>query len=314
MSDKLNDIYNAVCRLTGNKPVTDADKKEAIIKGLEKIEKKLNQVKREEKKNSKRIHDILNVVVSLANLRYDDKANVSGKRDDFDALALGINMLGEELQASTVSLNEKEILLKEIHHRVKNNLQVISSLLNLQSEKIMQPGLFEIFMESKNRIRAMALVHEKLYQSQNLSRIDFTDYISSFLTYMNECYNLNPEKITIHLDADKRPHYFKIDTAIPCGLILNELVSNSCKYAFPEDRIGNIYLYFGVEKYSENVDQFILQVSDDGIGIPAEIDIKKTDSLGLQLLEMLGCQIGGNLVLDRTNGTKFTLSFPVEKY
>lgn len=311
MAEELEDIFYIVNRLAGGKSSKDVNKKDAILIGLNKIEKKLNDIKVEKKKNSDRINEILNVVLSLAQLNYSRKAVVSGKRDDFDALALGINMLGEELQSSTISLREKEVLLKEVHHRVKNNLQVISSLLNLQAEKITQPDLLETFMESKNRIRAMALVHEKLYLSNDLSKIDFTEYMHSFLAYMDNSHNLHPEKVKVHVNAIKQSHFFKIDIAIPCGLILNELISNSYKYAFPEKREGNIHLFFGVEKNIKNTNQYILEVADDGIGIPASIDMKNPNSLGLQLLEMLTEQLGGSLNLDRSNGTKFTVRFPI---
>lgn len=312
MAEELDDIYKIVSGITGIKSSGSLSTKAAIIKGLQNIERKTKQIKKEEKKNAKRINEILNVVIALANLNYNKKAKISSKRNDFDALAIGINMLGEELQASTVSLNEKEILLKEIHHRVKNNLQVISSLLNLQSEKITNPSLLEAFTESRNRIRAMALVHEKLYESSDLSRIDFTKYMHSFLVYMNNSYNLNPKEVQLHLDIHQKSHFFKIDTAIACGLILNELISNSCKYAFPEKRAGNIYLYFGEDKDVKKPNTYILQVSDDGIGIPASIDYKNTDSLGLQLINMLTKQVEGTLDLDRTNGTKFTIRFSTE--
>ncbi|MES2288030.1 MAG: histidine kinase dimerization/phosphoacceptor domain -containing protein [Bacteroidota bacterium] len=311
MAEELDDIFNIVTRIAGGKPFDETNKKDAILAGLYKIEKKLKSVKAEKKKNASHINEILNVVLSLAQLNYTKKATVSGKRNDFDALALGINMLGEELQSSTISLREKEVLLKEIHHRVKNNLQVISSLLNLQSEKITQPDLLETFMESKNRIRAMALVHEKLYQSKDLSRIDFTEYMHSFITYMDNSHNLNPENVQVHVNAITQSHFFKIDIAIPCGLILNELISNSFKYAFPEKRKGNIHLFFGLEKKLKNTNQYILEVADDGIGIPSYVDLKNPNSLGLQLLEMLTEQIGGTLDLDRTEGTKFTVRFPI---
>ncbi|MGZ4055201.1 MAG: sensor histidine kinase [Bacteroidia bacterium] len=313
MPKELDDIYKLICRLSGSQISKNTDKKKAVIEGLKKIEKKLNSIDREKKKNSKRINEILNVVISLANLNYNKKATISGNRNDFDALALGINMLGEELQASTISLHEKEVLLKEIHHRVKNNLQVISSLLNLQSEKIKEPDLLETFMESQNRIRAMALVHEKIYQSKDLSQIDFTEYMHSFMSYMNTSYNLDPQKIRMHINADKQPHFFKIDTAIPCGLILNELISNSYKYAFPGNRKGNIFLSFELEKELKSSNQYKLQLADDGVGISPAIDIRKTNTLGLQLIEMLTAQLEGTLDLDRTNGTKFTIRFPVEK-
>lgn len=308
----LDDIYQAVCRLTGIKPSHNINTKTAIIKELQNIETTLKHIKKQEKKNEKRINEILTVVINMANLRYDKKAFITRERNNLDALAIGINMLGEELQASTVSLNEKEILLKEIHHRVKNNLQIISSLLNLQSEKITHPDLLKIFMESQNRIRAMALVHEKLYESSDLSRIDFPQYIHSFLVHISNSYNLKPEHIQLHMELNNKSCYFKIDTAIACGLILNELISNSCKYAFPDKKTGNIYLYFNLENENQQSNNYILQVADDGVGIPPSVDLKNSDSLGLQLIAMLTKQIRGTLELDRTKGTKFTIRFTVE--
>lgn len=313
MTNDLDDIYEIVCRLSGTKPSDNISKKTAVLKGLKSIEAKLKRNNAQEKKNVKRINEILTVVMALANLKYDKKATVTNQRNDLDALAVGINMLGEELQSSTVSLSEKETLLKEIHHRVKNNLQVISSLLNLQSEKITNPGLLKIFMESQNRIRTMALVHEKLYESTDLSQIDFTQYMHSFLMHMNNSYNLKPKHVQFSVDLKKDPHYFKIDTAIACGLILNELISNSCKYAFPEKRKGNIYLNFERESQSPKCHNYLLQVGDNGIGIPPDIDIENTNSLGLQLITMLTKQIQGTLELDRTQGTKFTIRFCIDK-
>ncbi len=313
MSKELDDIYKKVCRLAEVKSSKNADKKHEIMVALDLIDKKLKAAEKEDKENSKRINEILKVVISLANLKYDKKASISNKKNHFDALALGINMLGEELQASTISLHEKETLLKEIHHRVKNNLQVISSLLNLQSEKITQPELLEAFMQSQNRIRSMALVHEKLYQSKNISKINFTEYIHSFIIYMNSSYNLDPENIKIHIDADSESHFFKIDTAIPCGLILNELISNSCKYAFPQNRKGNIYLNFSLEKETKTTSHYTLQVADDGIGISIPIDLHKGGTLGFQLLDMLTQQLEGTIESESNNGTKFTIRFPVAK-
>jgi two-component sensor histidine kinase len=311
--DNLDEIYSIVSRLTGTKTVLkNTNKKKAILAGLKKIERKLKKIKTEEKKNVKRINEIIKVIMALANLKYDQKALVTGKRTVLDALAVGVNMLGEELKSSTVSLREKETLLKEVHHRVKNNLQVISSLLSLQSEKITQPELLEAFKESRNRISTMALVHEKLYESADLSRIDFTKYMHSLFTQIDTSYNLNPEQVTMHMDVNQLSHSFKIDTAITCGLILNELISNSCKYAFPENRSGNIFLYFNQEKKTERYAQYILQVSDDGVGISPSLDHRNADSLGLQLVDLLTQQLQGTLDLDRTNGTKFTVRFSIE--
>lgn len=312
MSKELEKIYASVCRITGTPQESNVDIQAAILKQLQVHETQLKQQKRQETKNRKRINEILKVIISFAALRYDKKASISKERNDLDALAAGINMLGEELRASTVSLHEKEILLKEIHHRVKNNLQVISSLLNLQSEKIVHPDFLRIFTESQNRIRAMALVHEKLYESSDLSRIDFTKYINSFLIYMDISYNMQPESVQLHTNFNTDSHYFKIDTAIACGLILNELITNSCKYAFPDKRSGNIYLYFGREKQSDKTNSYVLQVADDGIGIPPHIEIENTNTLGLQLISMLTNQIQGTMELDRSIGTKFTIRFDVE--
>ncbi|CAN5557332.1 hypothetical protein BH10BAC1_BH10BAC1_05570 [soil metagenome] len=312
MSKDLDDIYKRVCLLTGEKPSSKVDKKKEVLKGLKKLEDKLKDNQKQEEENAKRINEILKVLISFANLKYDKKAKITNNKSYFDALALGINMLGEELEASTISLHEKEVLLKEVHHRVKNNLQVISSLLNLQSEKITQPDLLETFMESQNRIRAMSLVHEKLYQSKDLSQIDFTEYVHSFINHMNNSYNLNPVNVKMHMNADTKAHFFKIDTAIPCSLILNELLSNCYKYAFPKNRKGNIYLRFEMEKETKAGKQFVMEVADDGVGIAPEIDIKNTSSLGLQLVDLLTDQIEGTLNLDRENGTKFTIRFPIE--
>jgi two-component sensor histidine kinase len=312
MSDRTDEISIIVARLSGIQFNDALSKEDTLIKGLLEIERKIFFLEKEHKSTNKRINEILKVIMSLANFDFNKKAAISKKRNDFDALALGINMLGDELQTSTVSLIEKEVLIKEIHHRIKNNLQIISSLLNLQSEKVTGPAL-EAFRESKNRIKAMALVHEKLYHSKDLVNIDMKEYIESFLSYMNNTYNLNPEKIHLHTKIELTSPYLDLDTAIPCALILNELISNSCKYAFPENREGNISLFLGMTDKKGEANQYILEVSDDGVGIDKNIDLEKTDSLGLQLVTILTSQIDGKLELSRNNGTKFSLTFPPKK-
>jgi two-component sensor histidine kinase len=307
----LDEIYNIVSRLSGLNHSGKKDLEITVLKGLKRIEKKISFYQKEEKKNAKQINEILKVIMSMANLDFNKKADVSKRKNDLDALALGINMLGEELQSSTISLNEKDVLLKEIHHRVKNNLQIISSLLNLQANKTDNSDLLEAFNESKNRIKAMALVHEKLYQSKDLSKINMDEYIKSFLLFINEVYDLNMQKITLHSFIDLPTPYFELDKAIPCALILNELISNSCKYAFPKNRKGNIFLYFGIEKLVTRKEEYVLELSDDGIGFPQGINISNANSLGLQLVDMLSTQIDGKLKMDRTEGTRFTLRFPV---
>ncbi|MDO5836257.1 MAG: PAS domain S-box protein [Methanobacterium sp.] len=204
------------------------------------------------------------------------------------------------------SLKEKEMLLKEIHHRVKNNLSVISSLLNLQSNYIKDKEDLELFRESQTRAKSMALIHERLYQSQDLKRIDFSDYIKTLASDLFRTYVVDPERINLKMDLDTI--LLDINTSIPLGLILNELLSNAMKYAFPNDEKGEISI-----KLRSKDHQYVLIVSDNGVGLPPAIDFDKIDSLGLQLVYSLTNQIDGSLELDREHGTKYTIQFQ-EKY
>ncbi len=201
------------------------------------------------------------------------------------------------------SLEEKEVLLKEIHHRVKNNLQVISSLLYLQSNKATEQQTVELFNESQNRIRSMALIHEKLYQSENLININFTDYIKSLISYLSNSYQTELYKIKI--DKKIENVLLSIDKAIPCGLIINELVSNSLKHAFPDSKKGKINI-----KMSLNKQKYVhLIVEDNGIGLPEKLNPEKADSLGLQLINTLTKQLRGTIKHQNSNGTKFIITF-----
>jgi PAS domain S-box-containing protein len=201
------------------------------------------------------------------------------------------------------SLKEKEVLLKEIHHRVKNNMQVISSLLNLQSKYLQDPKALEMFKDSQNRIRSMALVHEKLYQSKDLSRIDFAEYIQNFVGYLFRSYQV--DATLIQLQMKLQASSMDINLAIPCGLIVNELVSNSLKHAFPEEKAGEVAVEFkqcGDHKY-------ILTIRDNGVGFPETLDFDRTETFGLQVVKTLVNQIDGTIQLARTGGTKFTIEF-----
>ncbi len=202
------------------------------------------------------------------------------------------------------SLREKDILLQEIHHRVKNNLQVISSLLDLQSHHIQQPEVLELFQESQNRVKSMALVHEKLYQSRDFARIDFAEYIENLTNYLFQVYAVRSSEIAISLDMEKVN--LTIDTAIPCGLILSELVSNAIKYAFPHGRMGTIKIAL----HSVPHNHYTLIVMDNGIGIPDDLDLKHTKSLGLQLVTILTEQLEGTLEINSDCGTEFKICFP----
>ena len=201
------------------------------------------------------------------------------------------------------SLKEKEVLLQEIHHRVKNNMQIISSLLNLQSRNISDKKVKDMFNMSRDRIKSMALIHEKLYQSRDLSKINFAHYIQSLTVHLLHTYNAKEDRIK--LSAEAKDVFLDISKAIPCGLIVNELVSNSLKHAFPHDMKGNIR----VQLNAGNNGDVRLSVSDDGIGISEGVDVQKPESLGLQLVNDLIDQLGGTLELDLNRGTSYKISF-----
>lgn len=204
------------------------------------------------------------------------------------------------------SLKEKDVLLKEIHHRVKNNMQVISSLINLQARNIKDKGVLDVFKETQNRIRSMALIHERLYRSEDLASIDFGDYVSGITGYLFSSYGINSEVIKRKVDI--KGISLDINKAIPCGLIVNELVTNSLRHAFPDARKGEIYV--GIYKSDDK--KFTLTVSDNGVGLPENFDIKKVDTLGLQLVLTLVEQLGGTLKLDTSGGTKFDIEFLID--
>ncbi|HAJ61637.1 MAG TPA: hypothetical protein DCP31_22265 [Cyanobacteria bacterium UBA8543] len=201
------------------------------------------------------------------------------------------------------SLHEKEILLQEIHHRVKNNLQIVSSLLDLQSESIQEPATLELFRESQNRVKSMALVHEKLYQSKDFTRVNFAEYVENLISYLFRAYGVSEDHIYLNLDIAQVT--LNIDTAIPCGLIVSELVSNALKYAF----LDNLQGLISISLRSNESNNFLLIVKDDGRGMPIDFDFKSVKSLGLQLVNILTKQLKGTLELDRHNGTEFRVSF-----
>jgi PAS domain S-box-containing protein len=201
------------------------------------------------------------------------------------------------------SLKEKEVLLQEIHHRVKNNMQIISSLLNLQTRYVDGDEVaMDVLKESQNRVTSMAMIHEKLYQSKDFRHINIADYLDKLVIDLLYSYAIPKGQIKTIIESDDVK--LNIETSIPCGLIINECVSNSLKYAFPEGRTGELAI-----SLKKSDDQFILEISDDGIGFPKEIDFKNTDSLGLQLVNSLVEQIDGTIQLDGSNGTKITIKF-----
>ncbi len=228
-------------------------------------------------------------------------------------IAARYNWVMDALQKTTAkteaSLKEKEVLLREIHHRVKNNMQVISSLLRLQSRNVKDEQQIEMLKESQNRIKAMALIHEKLYRSKDLANIDFNDYIKNLVNDLFLSYKVSTGKVALKMNIETVS--FGIDTAIPCGLIINELVSNSLKYAFPKGKDGEIKI--SLRTLEEGDIELI--VSDNGVSIPKDLDFRNTESLGLRLITNLTeKQLQGKVELNRNKGTEFQIKFKEAKY
>jgi len=210
----------------------------------------------------------------------------------------GRKQVEEQLQAS---LQEKEILLMEIHHRVKNSLSMVASLLALQAGKFREPLLKEALKESQNRLRSIALIHEKLYQAGNLAKLDFMLYIRSILAILFTTYPREGVTFTV----SPGPVHLPPNIAIPLALITNELATNALKYAFPGGREGVIH----VDMATSGKGLVVMTVGDNGTGFPAEIDFRKTSSLGLEVVNMLVKQIGGTIEMSREKGTTFTIMF-----
>jgi two-component system, sensor histidine kinase PdtaS len=207
-------------------------------------------------------------------------------------------------EAIRASLREKEVLLKEIHHRVKNNLQVVSSLLGLQSRTIEDSAVRKMFQESQNRVHSMALIHESLYQSRNLSEIDFPAYIHQLTDHLFRSYGVDSKRVQLAASIDELR--LTIDTAVPCGLIVNELVSNCLKYAFPGGRSGKIQ----IEMREDDNHRIRLAVTDDGVGLPDGAGQAAAKSLGLKLVRTLADQLGATVEMASDGGARIALTFP----
>ena len=206
-----------------------------------------------------------------------------------------------------IALKEKELLLGEIHHRVKNNLQIVNSLMELQFSRISDPALQTMLTESQNRVRTMALIHQTLYQSGNFAEVDFGRFLDALVPTLISSYGIDPERVT--LEVDSRDVLLPISAAIPCGVLVNELISNALKHAFPKLRRG--WIKVSLEHVGEA--QVRLAVVDNGIGIPTDLDVENTTTLGLQLVTLLAEQLGAQMVVRRADPTSFELHFPLAK-
>ena len=202
------------------------------------------------------------------------------------------------------ALREKEILLREIHHRVKNNMQILGSLIRLQCRTLSSSEARQVLIESETRIRSMALLHQKLYQSEGISEIAFTGYVDVLVGELRRLYSKAHCKIAVNIRIDEE---FRIglDTALPCGLIINELVSNSFKYAWPMADRGEVTISIIPDETDQ--ESFVLEVRDDGVGLPADFDLANSTSLGLKLVNMLVEQLEGEIMTNDENGSVFTM-------
>ncbi len=236
------------------------------------------------------------VVYSVQHYFEQQKYNQSLKKE--------IDRVTKELKETET--NYRETLLKEIHHRVKNNMQIISSLLSLQSNRETDIHLSEIIKESQNRIRSMALIHEKLYQSKKFSELDISSYVSSLIEYLKRVFLVNTAFIKVNLKIEEI--YINIDVAIACGLIINELVSNSFKYAFPNNSKGTIF----IEIRKQDKDALLISVKDNGVGIKDISGLDDTDSLGLKLVKMLVKQHRGNVKVSNNEGALFEIKLTLQ--
>ena len=221
--------------------------------------------------------------------------------EGFRGIIIDISNIKDAEEKIRASLKEKEVLLQEIHHRVKNNMQIISSLLSLQANHTDSEEIAEILKESRGRVKSMAMIHEKLYHSQNLGKLNMLEYINNLATDIVSSYSTNSTDIILDMDVENIS--LNIDTAIPMGLMVNELVSNSVKHAFPNKR-GVISLKL---KYMD--DYYLLSVSDNGIGFPENFNIDDSSSLGLKLVKSLAIQLEGELLIKTKNETSFVLKF-----
>jgi PAS domain S-box-containing protein len=220
------------------------------------------------------------------------------------AAEVGERKRAEEM--TTASLREKELLLREVHHRVKNNLQIVSSLLKLPLRMSRAEGLADIVRETQDRIRSIWLIHEKLYRSEDLSFVDFDEYVHTLATHLFESYSVDRSRISLTIDCERVR--LDVDTAIPCGLVLNEIVSNSLSHAFPGARHGEVAI-----RLRRVADEHCrLVVRDNGVGIAGGVDFSSESTLGMRIVESLAKQIDGTVEMDTSAGTTFAITFPID--
>jgi len=288
-------------------PVMDND-----LNGLNALEKELLevllQIKSKQEITKERLDQIQETLFGYMQDDFSKKIQISDQNDDIDALSLTINFLGDELETHINEIKnraeEKEVLLKEIHHRVKNNMQVITSLLSLQSGFIDDEKVKNIFRNSQYRINSMATVHEMLYKSENLNKINYNEYLKELVNKLVLAIKGHDNKIRVLTDV---PDIFlNLDTAIPLGLLINEIVTNSLKYGFENSREGEIIIR--IKTIEEG--SYIMDISDNGVGFTMDQNFSNTRTLGLKLIYKLAMQLKGEIKrLENHKGTYYQLQF-----
>lgn len=258
-----------------------------------------------------RISAILDNLLKLASGDFEIEYKVSEKVDAIDAIGVGVYMLADQYRTTMISKNnleeqndEKAVLLKEIHHRVKNNLQVITSLLSLQSNIIKNVEMKSIFQNSQMRISAMAGIHEMLYQNNDFSKINYKEYIKQLTKGLHMSFNGN--KSNVHFKIDIPPLFLNLDTSIPLGLLINEIITNSLKYGIKDGE--KVEINISLDKQSNS--DYVLRIGDNGVGFSDEITSRSSNTLGLMLIHELTSQINGKIEKDTSlKGTNYILSF-----
>jgi PAS domain S-box-containing protein len=319
----FNNAHDAILVLNpGNEVVYNANQRACEIYGFpleEFIGMSLESITKDVQRGKEKIIETLQAgdCLSFETIQYrkdgsemflEVNASLINYRGKFAILSINRDITERKRAEQQIqnSLKEKEILLKEIHHRVKNNLQIVSSLLDLQADTLEDRKIIKVFQDSKNRVRSMALVHENLYSFGDLARIDGINYIHKLVENLFDTYGDVAENIASEVHIELPTFAVDMDTAIPLGLILTELITNALKHAFPAYREGEIQV--GLQTMTPGT--VTLTVRDNGVGLPVDIDLQESKTLGLQLISLLTQQLKGTLNLERKNGTTVTITFP----
>ncbi|NEP83297.1 MAG: PAS domain S-box protein, partial [Okeania sp. SIO3B3] len=247
-------------------------------------------------------------IIRYGKVRYEELRIVSNGEEEVSIIVRDITERKQAEEQIKQSLAAKEVLLKEIHHRVKNNLNIISNLLDLQSHSITDEILLHLFNDAKKRIQTMGLIHEQLYKGNHLGKVDFSEYIKQLVNNIFFSCQSNYNRINPIIKVDAI--LLNLETAVPCGLLINELLMNTFKHAFPEGRVGEVQIAM-----SKDIDQkLVLEVCDNGIGIPSTVNWETSNSLGLKLVRLLAKQLNGTITFDTSKGTSVSLIFSELKY